>query len=137
MITRNDIISKAREYLGTPFRHQGRSRTGLDCIGLIVRVAHDLELSKEDFLQYDRRPNNFQLQFYLGQHLEKRSNPKDILPGDIILFSLPSYPCHVAFYSDTDTIIHSLANRKKVVEHRLDEEWKSRIRGVYYFGGIE
>jgi cell wall-associated NlpC family hydrolase len=52
---RTDIVAAARTYLGVPWRHQGRTRAGLDCAGLIVMVARDLALSDYDSTAYGRR----------------------------------------------------------------------------------
>jgi hypothetical protein len=30
-------------------------------------------------------------------------------------------------------VIHASAAEKKVIEHRLDDTWRGRIRGVYRF----
>ena len=53
----SDIVDQARGYLGTPFLHQGRTRHGLDCVGLVIRVAHDLGLSDYDIDHYARAPS--------------------------------------------------------------------------------
>ncbi|MFP4004522.1 MAG: hypothetical protein ACLFV8_12150, partial [Alphaproteobacteria bacterium] len=36
------IVGIARSYVGTPWRHQGRDRKGLDCVGLLYLVWCDL-----------------------------------------------------------------------------------------------
>jgi hypothetical protein len=33
-------------------------------------------------------------------------------------------------------MIHAYANVRKVVEHRLDDIWRSRIAGVYTYPGV-
>jgi cell wall-associated NlpC family hydrolase len=35
----NVIVSAARSWLGVPWRHQGRTRQGVDCAGLVVLVG--------------------------------------------------------------------------------------------------
>ena len=48
MVTRTDIVAAARGWLGVPWRHQGRSRAGVDCVGLVVVVCRSLGLSDHD-----------------------------------------------------------------------------------------
>lgn len=39
MIARNEIVAAARQWLGTPYRHQASVRgVGCDCLGLIRGV---------------------------------------------------------------------------------------------------
>ena len=36
------IVAAARTWLGVPWRHQGRTRQGVDCAGLVVLVGRGL-----------------------------------------------------------------------------------------------
>lgn len=133
--TRRQIIRTARSYVGVPFRHQGRTRDGLDCIGLIIRVAHDLGLSTADFRSYSREPNARVFFDNLARHLTRK--PGEPEPGDVLVFALPKYPCHIAIYTDLDTVIHALSKRGSVVEHALSDDWKQRIRSAWEMPGVE
>jgi len=135
MNIRRQIIRTARGYVGTSFVHQGRTATGLDCIGLIVRVAWDMGLSDKDFLAYTRTPNARVFLENLPKYLTKKSFP--YAPGDILLLSLPLYPCHLAIYTDIGTVIHALSKRGSVVEHTLSDDWKARVRSAWEFPGVE
>jgi cell wall-associated NlpC family hydrolase len=44
MTTREDIVACAESYLDVPFRMNGRSRRGIDCVGLGFAVARDLKV---------------------------------------------------------------------------------------------
>lgn len=132
---KRQIIRTARHYVGVPFKHQGRTGDGLDCIGLIIRVAHDLGLSTADFKAYTREPNARVFFDNLAHHLTRK--PGEPEPGDVIAFALPKYPCHVAIYTDLGTIIHALSKRGSVVEHTLSEDWRRRIRSVWEMPGVE
>ena len=35
------FVAAARGYVGVPWRHLGRSRTGVDCIGLVLLAARE------------------------------------------------------------------------------------------------
>lgn len=45
-LTRAAIITAARAQLGTPFRHQGRSAQGVDCVGLLICIGRALDLPR-------------------------------------------------------------------------------------------
>ena len=138
MVNRIDVINQARKYLGVPFIHLGRTSNGLDCIGLVVKVAKDLELSEFDLDRYSRSPN---LKLFIETWRScpdiTRKKMKDRLPGDILTISLPYYPCHVGFLSENNTIIHALSSREQVCEHRINKEWLSKLRECFSFNNIE
>jgi cell wall-associated NlpC family hydrolase len=37
-VTQKQIVAQAASYIGTPWLHQGRTRDGIDCVGLIIAV---------------------------------------------------------------------------------------------------
>jgi cell wall-associated NlpC family hydrolase len=132
MITNKDIVVQARKYLGIKYKHQGRNEYGLDCLGLVVRVAHDLGLSKDDSTDYGKIPDGKRLMREIELRLDK---VVDYQEGDLLLMSFDSNPQHLAIVTDQG-IIHSYALAKKVVEHRLDEFWKQKIVRAYRFRGL-
>jgi len=132
MITRQDIINAARNYLGVRYKHQGRTRFGLDCLGLVVRVAHDLGLTNEDSTDYGTVPDGRRLMREMDARLDIITNAQ---PGDVLLIRFDKNPQHLAIMTDKG-IIHSYAQVRGVVEHRLDEEWANRIVRSYSFRGI-
>lgn len=134
MATRMEIVDKAREYLGVRWQHQGRTQNGLDCIGLVVRVAHDLDLFRADASNYDRRsPDGVALMRGLQENLDQHDQPW--LPGDVLLMRFSLIPQHVALVTDLG-IIHAYARIGKVVEHSLDARWSAGIVTGYSFKGV-
>jgi cell wall-associated NlpC family hydrolase len=132
-MTREQVLQAARKYLGVPFQHQGRTMYGIDCIGLIVMVAHDLGYTKDDVSDYGRIPNGRRLMKGLEQYLDHAETPQ---MGDIMLFKFERIPHHVAFYTG-EGLIHSYEASTKVVEHAMDEYWKTRLVRTYSFKGIQ
>ena len=47
MTERHDIVTCARQFLDVRFVHQGRSREGLDCLGLLIATAREAGLDFE------------------------------------------------------------------------------------------
>lgn len=155
------IVAAARKYLGTPFGHQGRiAGTRLDCVGLVLCVAHDLGLldktgipiTRDMYAAYSAQPaGNFVYQACL-RHLEYKP-VQEIAPGDVAVLAIPHMPCHVAIVGDsvnqrpiylpiasrTDalTLIHAYAGgTAECVEHRIDYRWQKRIAAAFRFPGV-
>lgn len=141
------IVARARGWLGTRFHHQGRlKRTeahkgGVDCLGLLVGVAdelqlrdvHGLLLSASDELDYSHQPDSRKLKRTLDTILLPVSS-EAIMPGDIVLLRVEHSPQHLAIVSDCGGklgIIHAFAPARAVVEHPLDDLWQGRIEAAY------
>lgn len=155
------LIEEARTWLGTPFRHQGRIRgVGCDCLGLLIGVAKALDLqgregqklAEWDSLAYGHFPNEETLWGGLSAALYPTEN---LAAGCIVLMAIDGRAQHLGIVgvvnqesrirnqeknhdscfmlndSETLTLIHAYAPHRKVVEHRLSEEWQERIVGVF------
>jgi cell wall-associated NlpC family hydrolase len=142
------IVNAARAWVGTPFHHQGRVKgIGCDCLGLIMGVAHELEIPSRQggkLTDYDSSDYHFihdsrLLLAGLNQHLAlKGSDPEEIEAGDILLIRFDSIMMHlgIATYHETTqalAIIHSLLQARKVVEQIVPEEYFAKVVGVYRF----
>jgi L-cysteine desulfidase len=120
MSTRDQIVHAARTFVGVPWRHQGRSRMGIDCVGLLVAVAKIIGADHEDKLAYAHEPTNLEI----VEHLRKYSTHHKIekgmnMSGLIGIFAQSIYPCHVGIFTMKNghvNIVHARADRKKVVE---------------------
>lgn len=133
MITADEVVSAARECLGTPFRHQGRMvGLGLDCAGVVAHVCRVLALPIYDQTDYGPVPNAGQLQTALdAQPSLQRIDPIDqLLLADILLMRFTSEPQHIAICTG-DAIIHAYESAGCVVEHVLSDVWQRRIFAVY------
>ena len=132
---RKAIVEKAREYLGTPFHHQGRLKDiGIDCIGLLAGVAHELNIFKHDNTAYSRHPDGKSLMLELEKYLDEI--PKsEMQMGDILVFYISTrtkYPTHIGFKTDYG-MIHTYQGSGKVVEHAFDDKWKKRLWACFKF----
>lgn len=137
MATRQDIIEQARRYLGTPFRHQGRNAEGMDCVGLLIRVGKDLNLidPEYDYLRYGNA-NAPNLLLDEMRRMLKWKPTRRRESGDILVFSLPYYPCHTAIYTG-EGIIHAYNAVNKVVENRIDASWIRHLSVCFAIRGLE
>lgn len=132
--SRDEIVAAARRYLGTPFLHQGRTPHGIDCIGLAISVAHELQLTTFDITGYSRVPSGRMMSRLLRTHCTE-IGINDAQAGDLFHLAFELDPQHIAMVTDAGFIIHS-DNPRGVVEHRLDIKWRRRIRGTYRMPGV-
>ena len=131
-MTRAEFIAAARDYMGTPFHHQGRlPGVGLDCIGLIVVALEATGMRVTDRQDYGRRPDGHSLAVALAAHGARPV--ADYRPGDVLLFAFDRRPQHVALMSAPGKIIHAYAPAGKVVETFLTAPWKRRLAGAWRF----
>ena len=131
---RNELVRIARTWLGVPFAHQGRNRAGVDCGGLLIVVGREagLEIIEPD--AYSMSPDPAVIRTSLLAHCDP-IQISDAQPGDVYWISFAGEPRHVALASDIG-IIHAWASPKKVVEHRVDEQWRRRIQAAYRPRGL-
>lgn len=125
------IVSRARDYTGTPYRHQGRSIAGVDCIGLIIRVGEDLgyKINHEAYA-YEQIPNPSVLWTGMNSNFKRQ---KDMQEGDILVFRIYKEPQHMALYLGGNRMIHAYENIGKVSEHNFTPAWQKRLLAVYSY----
>lgn len=142
MIKREDIVAKAREYIGTPYEHQKRIKgIAIDCAGVPVGVAVELGLVIEDYTSYAREPNPPLMRSYLDRNLV-RVNKSDMQIGDVAWIKYTKSPQHLAIIGNHPnggfTLIHADSLLlSKVIEHSLDKTWLDRIVAVWRYREIE
>jgi cell wall-associated NlpC family hydrolase len=130
-------VALARTYIGTPFRHQGRTPGhGLDCIGVMVCIGRELGLFDYDLPHYPRLPHG---DMALLPHVARAGfRPLTICaaqPGDVLVFRVLREPQHVALLTDCG-VLHAWLQAGAVVEHRLEPFWQSRMVGAFAFPNV-
>lgn len=140
MVNRADIVAKARTYIGTRWRHQGRQPGRMiDCVGVIVKVAHHFDITQWDTLDYGRMSVYNTLLRIFEEHLIRKPI-RDRKPGDIALFRERVYPVHCGIVGEKDgqlTIIHAYLKRKKVVEEPYSQEWLDSTVAMFAYPTVE
>ena len=133
-MTRDEIVLEAQSWIGIPWRHQGRLRSGIDCAGLIVVIGRDLGLTTYDPTGYPRRPDGTFVKEFRFALKEKR--PLDAQVGDVMIFSQLNYPCHCGIlseYMEQPSVIHSHATRGKVIEETLEQAMNMIGKPIFCF----
>lgn len=133
-----DVVAAARQWIGTPYRHQAALRgIGCDCLGLIRGVWRDL------YGCWPEEPGAYSVsRFRAGapetllsaaqRHLIARPN-LDIEAGDVLLFRLhPQRPVqHCGIAVDRDHMIHA-HDGACLCEVALSS-WRKRLVSVFSF----
>jgi cell wall-associated NlpC family hydrolase len=159
MIASEMIVELARSWIGTPYHHQARgpkgSEGGTDCVGLLIGVGIELGIIPSDYdpTGYAWETDGIQL----TEELLKWADPifliegkasleawsEIVQPGDILTFRIVGLPQHTAFASEIDYgggvkvlgMIHAYNPQDKVIEHRLDDRWATRMIGCWRLRG--
>lgn len=144
-VERVEFIAEARTYLRVPFRHTGRTRRGVDCVGLVAVALAAVGREVADRRDYGRDPVRDGLRevvrAHFGDPVWQKGDPLDVLqPGDVPLMRWHEpngvqLCCHVGILTPYPlgglAMIHALSQNRQVVEHRLADPWPRRIVEVY------
>lgn len=104
----NQLITQARTYIGTPYKHRGRNRRGVDCAGIVWCAYHDLGVTLPDLELYGREPHRDGLMQAcvdaLGEPVWRGAMGacrRDALRiGDVVVLAFIKEPHHLAWISD-------------------------------------
>lgn len=131
----SSFIFALRSYKEVPYKHQGRSRYGLDCLGLILISLKDCGVNATD-----ESPPDYATQFDSQRFIDgvrRRSSliwsrdlrtpiPQQWNSGTLLIFSFSSKPRHLGIVTCDGQMIHAYQSGQKVVEHTL-KGWSHRI----------
>lgn len=134
------LIEAARGYLGVRWHHQGRSRAGVDCVGLVICVARDLGLSDYDISGYGTAPDG-RMSGILREQCIEQPRGTEPAPGMLAEIRFDREPQHVAIVSPYrgggHALLHAMSRfPRRVTEHRLDAVWRRSIVGLYRLPGV-
>lgn len=153
MIARDDILREAREWIGTPYRHQGSCKgAGADCLGLVRGVWRALYGREpeppppysRDWAEADPRESFLAA---ARRHMQE-GDPARAGPGDVLLFRWrDGAPVkHAGILSPGPAcgprpgagacLIHAYEG-VAVTESPLLPAWRRRIAAAFSFPGTE
>lgn len=128
------VCEHLRGWIGTPYRHQGRTRTGVDCGGVIETALRELGLLPEGYTApraYRRRPSA-----ELHRVTSAYCTPTiHVEPGLLVLIRWPGEqePSHMAICTGA-TLIHSY--RRRVTEHGYRGIWVDWTHSLWKLPGV-
>lgn len=115
------LISEAREWLGTPYKYGGNTRSGVDCSGFVYHVYRnslDISLPRNSARQHD----------YCSK--VKR---EDLATGDLVFFATNKGSrsvSHVGLYVGDNKMIHASTRRGVIVQDLSDDYYKKAYVGA-------
>lgn len=142
---RAEIVAEARGWLRTPFRPKGRSRAGLDCLGLLVLVADAFAVPHHDEQHYTDWPDPQRRMLAVFDRYMGRLPPGEpCWDGTVAVMSTyRTLPGHVGFFSTKHGVRH-LIHASMAVRRVCEEEFCTDVRrggmrlvARYGFPGLE
>ena len=111
------FLEAARGWLGVAWRHQGRSRAGIDCIGLVVMAARVCGLDAPLAATYGRTQSYFEMKPVLCGFARRIAETR---PGALLLYK-DGAQLHLAIATETPGhCIQALAKPGGVIEGPLN-----------------
>lgn len=113
------VVRKAHEFLGTPYRYGGVTRSGVDCSGLVYAVyaaTIDKKLSRSVADLYRTLPA-----------------ADGVLPGDLVFFDTTGGVSHVGIYIGGGKIIHAASQGPQtgvIISSLSEDYYKKRYLGT-------
>jgi cell wall-associated NlpC family hydrolase len=129
-VTRSQVVAAAKAWVGVRTVHGGRTRRGVDCLGLVLCVGWSLGIAWPDL------PSEWNKAKLLSESVRlagARKSPSDMMPGDLAILMTTPEDCHLAIVSTLAGEFSLIQSLGSVVEHRIDDSWKARIRIVHEF----
>lgn len=133
----SEIIVHLRAWINVPWRHQGRSKTGVDCVGYFACVSEEMGRPEVIPTNYSRNPDSKLMLAEFRKRFDEIQDWREsgIHRGDFLIMKFMDTnkrmsPRHVAMRTDLG-IIHAAAQYKKVTEHTFDDEWRSKVEYVF------
>ncbi len=131
-----------RDYLGIPFKAQGRTRGGLDCWGLITLVyLEQFYIELPDYLDhYDAESPPAQLKWLFFSGLQEPVwspvEPADVEAGTMVLLRIFGQPSHCGVMIGPGEMLHSWKGSDSCVSPIGGTRWRHNLAGfVKYSGG--
>lgn len=137
------LVLEARALEGVPFRHQGRSPTGLDCIGLLLIAGERAGVLRVNLerVDYGRAPQAA-LEERLAYYCEKL---EQVEPGAILAIKWPGdvRAGHIAIATPGGQMIHSYSaggrqglRGGRVIEHGYRGHWPRWTKSIWWIRGM-
>ncbi len=142
-MTGHEIVTEARSWIGTPYRHQASLKgVGCDCLGLVRGVWRRFHGAEPEALpSYAPDWGEAFGDDALLDGMRRHFIPRPVSAaqaGDVLVFRMAvgSPAKHCAIASGNDTLIHAYWGRS-VVETRLVTWWLRRAVAAFSFPIIE
>ena len=141
-LTRTAIITEARSWIGTPYRHQASLKgVGCDCLGLVrgvwrAVIGEEPERAPTYSRDWAEASGAETFAHAARKHLVE-IDPAQVQPGDVLLFRYaPRYPAkYAAIITAPELMVHA-HDGAAVAEVAIAPWWRRRIAYAFRFPGV-
>lgn len=129
------MVSAAYRLIGTPYRYRGRSKRGVDCVGLVSLALLEATGKELSLPAYSETPTSNEVFASLASYAD-RIKGEDAKPGDLLLMSWAGRSTHFGIYTGY-SIIHVSRIAGKVVERDAQKARQYNGVGFYRLKALE
>lgn len=123
------------DYIGLPYLSRGRTRDGVDCLGLVILVLHDV--FGVEIANYLDEYDDAEDVAANGPAFEASATtwvavlPGAERPGDVVLLRRGKWPCHCGVVVEPGRMLHSERGADAALESYRETIWKKRVVAIY------
>jgi cell wall-associated NlpC family hydrolase len=111
------MAREALSWLDTPYVNAGRERgLAVDCCGLILGLAHSLDLTQWDDRNYSPHEGAPKIRVGLDRFCSPVAAGAPYRPGDLALMRIAGAERHIGILSERLSLIHAYDKARRVVE---------------------
>lgn len=145
LVPASAVVASARELIGVPFKHQGRSEHGIDCVGLVLLATKRAGCPEIVIPGVTHRPNYGRgVQPNVIDLLERHMAGRLLqpVPGVLVVFQFPmeSQPRHHGLMTESGTFVHADQTgpkpMRKVRETSFRAPWTERAPTFWKLPGV-
>jgi peptidoglycan endopeptidase LytE len=112
----DQLISYAKQFIGTPYRYAGGSPKGFDCSGFVRYVFDNFDIDL---------PHSAGDQYNQGRKI----SAEEAVPGDLVAFKTGKYISHSGIYLGGGKFISSTSSQGVVITSVHDPYWSDHFLG--------
>ena len=126
------------EYVGIPYKAQGRDRDGVDCWGLVRLVyADQFQTELPTLVENYASDNQPSISALVHQTRADCWEPVTTpMAGDVVLFKMLGQLSHVGIAAAPGTFLHAREGYAATIERLDSGAWKNRFEGFYRLQSI-
>lgn len=119
------LLAELYRWVGVPFRHQGRTRSGVDCAGLLLAglAEQGVHVSAPANYHPSAAATLLLAELEASPLFEPRNGPPE--RGDVLVFRIRRAAQHLAIALGSDAMIH--ATRDGVNAVTIGPLWRQRL----------
>ena len=121
------------QYVGIPYRHGGRDRSGCDCWGLVRLVLDEQFGVVLPTLAGKYEPRTDEYARMVCETTPLIPTIRVVVPslGDIALLTVRGTPCHVGIYVGGGYMLHTLFSHDSALDRAFGPRWSKATEGYY------